>query len=467
LVNAVARPRVGLLTLMFEIYDAFEYLEPDMLDFCGELESAIGEFCEVSWPGICKTSSQVESALGGFESGGVDIVIVVLLTYTPSHVAARALVDTRLPILLFNTQRLIQVMADTDPRDMIRNHGVHGVQDLANVLVRADRSFGIVTGHYQDRKALDSLSEWCMAASTASLLRSTRVGAIGHFLSGMGDFALDETRLLADIGVEVHRLSQGEVAEMARNAPGDLIAAQMEEDRRRYEVSGDVAMEEHEESSRLEWAMRKILSDRELNSFTVNFMSVEEEGSLVTLPFLATSKLLSEGYGYAAEGDLLTSAMVAAMQGLAGSANFTEMFTMDPVGGSVLMSHMGESNPSMARDDGPIELVPSDFQLADLERRPLLLRFSLAPGEVTLVNLTTGADGGFKITATEGRVLDFKPIPGINTPHFKFQPDGPLEEFLTELCREGTSHHFALAYGRWSGVLSKVAHVLGLDFSRV
>jgi len=37
-----------------------------------------------------------------------------------------------------------------DPRDLIRNHGMHGVQDLANVLSRADRKFSLVTGHYED-----------------------------------------------------------------------------------------------------------------------------------------------------------------------------------------------------------------------------------------------------------------------------------------------------------------------------
>ena len=462
-----ARPRVGLLTLMFEIYDAFEYLEPDMASFCRELVDSIGNFSDVSWPGICKTRAQVDEAVRKFEGDGLDLVIVVLLTYAPSHIAAKALIDAKLPLLIFNTQRLDEITPDMDPRELIRNHGVHGVQDLCNVLGRADRDFAIVTGHYLDDGALEEVREWCLAASMATLLRSTKVAALGHYLRGMGDFALDETGLLSTLGVEVIPLAQREVAATARGAPEEELLKQMEGDRNLYSVAGDVTASEHEESSRLEWAMRKVLSDGGMNSFSVNFMSVDEEKQFRTLPFLASSKLLSEGYGFAAEGDVLTAVAVAVMQSLAGSASFTEMFTMDPKGGAILMSHMGESNPALAREDVPIELIGADFQLADVDVRPLLLRFALAPGDVTLVNLTVISGGRFKLIAAEGRVLDFLPIEGINTPHYKFQPHVPLSDFLSSLCTEGSSHHFALAYGSWTSIISKIAVILGVDFSKV
>jgi L-arabinose isomerase len=196
-------------------------------------------------------------------------------------------------------------------------------------------------------------------------------------------------------------------------------------------------------------------------------MSIDDEMQLGTLPFLASSKLLSEGFGYAAEGDVLTAIVVGAMQKLVGGANFTEMFTMDPKGDAILMSHMGESNPSMARDDMPIELIAADFELASTAFRPLLLRFGLAPGEVTLVNLTVTGGGRFKMISTRGSVLDFPPIQGINTPHFKFKPELPLAEFLTKMGVEGSSHHFALAYGDWTPIVSKIADILDIEFSSV
>jgi L-arabinose isomerase len=461
------KPKVGLLTLMFKLYDAIPTLEPQMMSFANELVDVIGDFAKVKWSGIRKTNEQVDEAIKQFENENLDLIILVLLTYTPSHVALQALKTTRLPILIFNTQRLYKVTKDMDPSALIRNHGMHGVQDVTNVLLRAGRSFQITTGHYKDKKTLTEIKEHCQAASVMNFLKKCRVGIIGYPLEGMGDFALDETSLLNSLGVKVHHISQRDLAFIAKDAPEEAIKAQMEQDRVIFSMADDITKKEHEESSRLEWAVREKLRREGLDAFTANFMAISEEGWLQTLPFLASSKMLSEGFGYAGEGDILTSVVVAMMQRLAGSANFTEMFTMDFEGNAILMSHMGEGNHALAREDRRVEMVGSTLGLMELHVRPLLLRFALKHGPVTLVNLTATSGGRLKIIVTEGKVLDFPPIKGIVPPHFKFQPEKPLNEFLTELSKEGSSHHFALAYGRLSSVIEKIANLACVESAKI
>jgi len=462
-----ARPGIGLLTLMFKLYDAIPELEPEMAEFARELTKVLGRIARVEWPGVCKTRDQVDDAISLFEEKEVDLIVVVLLTYAPSHLAVHALNATRLPVLIFNTQKLREVTQDMDPRDLIRNHGMHGVQDLANVLSRAERKFSLVTGRYEDPQALGQVEEWCRAARAVRFLKKCRVGIIGHPLEQMGDFALDETMLLTKLGVEVRHVPQKDLADAAKNAPAKAIKDQIQEDRLAFRVAKDVTREEHEESSRLEWAIRETLKAEGMQAFTANFMAVPQEGWLQTLPFLASSKMLSEGYGYAGEGDVLTSVAVAMMQRLAGSASFTEMFTMDFGGGAILMSHMGEGNHALARQDRPVELVGSELGLVALPKRPLLLRFALRPGPATLVNLTIATKENLKIIAAEGEVVDFAPIEGVMTPHFKIKPKRPLAEFLTGLSLEGSSHHFALAYGNWSSMVAKVADLVGAHFAKV
>lgn len=461
------RPRIGLLTLKFKLYDAIATLESEMASFAKELSATIGDFADVEWPGICKTREEVDQAVRLFETKNLDIVIVVLLTYTPSHVALQALKTTRLPVLIFNTQRLFEVAADMDPSELIRNHGMHGVQDLTNVLLRAGKDFKLVTGHYKDEKALAEIKQWCLAASIVSLLKKCRIGLIGYPLEGMGDLMVDETSLLSELGVEVRRISHKELASLAQQAPAEAVEKQMENDRSAFEIAKDITEKEHEESSRLEWALRELITKENLSAFTSNFMAVSQEGLLQTLPFLASSKMLAEGYGYGGEGDVLSALAVAVMQRLAGIANFTEMFTMDFGGNAVLMSHMGEGNHLLAREDRRVEMVGSTLGLVKLHSRPVLLRFALKPGVVTLVNLTASKEGRMKLIAAEGRVVDFAPIAGIMTPHYKIQPDKPLTEFLTALSREGCTHHFALAYGRWSSTIEKVADLVGAEFAKI
>ncbi len=461
------RAKVGLLTMMFDLYDAISGLEAEMEDFAKELVQLFSTHADVSWPGVCKTKRMVDEAVGRFHQDGSDIIVVVLLTYAPSHIALRALRESRMPVLIFNTQKLLAVEPGMDPRELIRNHGVHGFQDLANVLNRAGRSFSILTGHYMDPGVQGQLGEWCQAAWAARRLESLRVGVLGPPLQGMGDFALDHTTLLADLGVEVEHLSQREVAELATAAPPREIDSQAEADREAFKMADEVTGEEHRESLRLEWALRHILSKGGMEAFSANFASIAEEGRLRTLPFLAASKMLRDGYGYAGEGDVLTAIAVKLMHWLSGEASFTEMFTMDFAGDSLLMSHMGESNPGLAREGCRVQLVRSTLELAETQVVPILPRFSLKPGRVTLVNLTASAKGGLKMIVTEGDVLDLPTLDGVMTPHYRFHPGRALSSFLTELAREGSSHHFALAYGSWSSQMEKVAEILGIEFSAV
>lgn len=461
------KARVGLLGLMLDLYDLYPDLKPKMARFAGELVDTLSPFAEVDFTGVCNTRAQVDQAVARFEGGGKDLILVVLLTYAPSHIALPALSRTHLPILIFNTQRLYAVTPDTRAQDTTENHGMHGVQDLANVLLRAGREFHIVTGHYRDERTLKQVRSWCDAARTAAWMRHMRIGLLGYPMEGMGDFGVDETAFLAQVGVQVRHMAMQEVAERARAAPGDEIAAQMAGDRRHFQFQEGITEEEHEASARLEWALRQILCERGMQGFAAHFMAVGEEGRLDTLPFLAASKLLAEGYGFGGEGDVTSAAAVAMMSELASAANFTEMFSMDFAGNAALMMHMGEGNWKMARRDEPVHLVRSTLGLVDLRVDPLLLAFSLEPGDATLVSLTTLAGGKFKFVVAEGEVVDFPYLADLGRPHYKFRPDGDLGDFTTRYSMEGGSHHQAMAYGRWADTVEKVAALLGIACARV
>jgi len=140
-----SRAKVGLLGLMLQLYETFPELNPAMAEFASELAGTLSPFADVDLPGICKTRAEVDRAIAHFETQDVDLIVVVLLTYAPSHIALSGLLRTRLPILIYNTQRLRAITPDTLAIDTTRNHGMHGVQDLANVLTRAGRPFHLVT----------------------------------------------------------------------------------------------------------------------------------------------------------------------------------------------------------------------------------------------------------------------------------------------------------------------------------
>jgi len=458
------RAKVGLLGLMLRAYDdSFPELRPYVESFARELTGEMADFAEVVFPGVCNTREAVEAAVTRFERESVELIVVVLLTYAPSLIALPALKQTRLPILILNTQRARGVPMGSSSSLLIENHGMHGVQDLANVLLRSEVPFGLVTGHWQEPALRGDLQSWCIAARTVSAMRCCKIGLLGYPMQDMGDFALDETGLLAQVGVRVQRVPFELVVTRVQQAPTDAIEQMVAEDRQRFDVDPSLSDEEHRVSVRLEWALRSIAEEWGLAGLAVHFMAVDEDGRLQTLPFLAASEMLADGYAYGGEGDVTSAAAVLMMREIAGMANFTEMFTMDFDENAIVMSHMGEGNWRMARKDRPVRLVRNEFKMVDLPYAPATLSFALEPGHATLVSLTTGPGGCFRFVVSEGEVLDFPPLEGALNPQYKFAPAGELEQFLTDFSLAGGSHHQALGYGSHTETLRRVASLLGIE----
>ena len=169
--------------------------------------------------------------MAAFEAAGVDALLVILLTYSPSQLALPALQRTRLPIVIWNTQELTRRWTDSSPSPhMIDNHGVHGTQDLANVLLRAGVPFHYVTSHAAERPpGLHELGDFFAAAAAVRRLRPARIGLIGYPFPGMGDFAVDTTHLAATLGcswthLTVDGLHPALRSRRARRRPTELVA---------------------------------------------------------------------------------------------------------------------------------------------------------------------------------------------------------------------------------------------------
>ena len=100
------------------------------------------------------------------------------------------------------------------------------------------------------------------------------------------------------------------------------------------------------EAARIELGLKAFLEDGQFRAFTTTF---EDLYGLKQLPGLAVQRLMAEGYGFGAEGDWKTAALVRAMKvmgsGLAGGTSFMEDYTYDFNGKSpkVLGAHMLEA----------------------------------------------------------------------------------------------------------------------------
>lgn len=464
--NTPLRPKIGVLALTLELY---EMLVPELR---ASREAwlrraaipALAPHAEVLFDAAVFRREDIDTVVARFEACGVDALLVILLTYSPSQLALPALQHTRLPIVIWNTQELLAVDESFTVAAMIDNHGVHGTQDLANVLTRAGVHFHYVTSPANDPEGLTELADFFAAAAAVRRLRSARIGMLGYPFPGMGDFAVDTTRLASTLGCSWVNLTVEDYIKRSAAAGAGEIAKLVADYRQSYDVAADVTNADLDATARAELALRGMVQDHRLDALTYQFMAFGDDERTSTLPFVAASRLMADGIGFGGEGDLIAAAATAFFNWPQPPASFTEIFTVDFAGESLFMSHMGEANVGMARRDRKVPLVARTTPITRTRDRQLALVTSFEPGPATFAALTLDAYGCWKIIAAQARIENYGPLPGFYVPHFKLKPAGGVRQFLTNYAKAGGPHHNAVCFGDARRRLHFAADLFGADY---
>jgi len=467
--NTGLRPKVGLLALTLELY---ETLVPELRAsreawLRRSVLPALAPHADVLFDTAVFRREDIEGAVTRFEASGVDALLVILLTYSPSQLTLPAFQRTRLPIVIWNTQELLAVDKSFTAAAMIDNHGVHGTQDLANVLTRAGVRFHYVTSPANDPQGLAELGDFFSAAAAVRRLRSTRIGMLGYPFPGMGDFAVDTTHLAATLGCSWLNLTVEDYIKRSAAASASEVAKLVAEYRSSYDVATEVTDADLDATARAELAIRGAVKDHRLDALTYQFMALGDDERTSTLPFVAASRLMADGVGFGGEGDLIAAAATAFFNWLKPPASFTEIFTVDFAGESLFMSHMGEANVAMARRDRKVPLVARPTPITRTRDRQLALVTSFELGPATFAALTLGPGGKWRLIAAPVAIEDFGPLPGFCVPHFKLKPAGSVREFLTAYAKAGGPHHNAVCFGDARRRLRMAAELIGADFKEL
>jgi L-arabinose isomerase len=460
----MGKVKIGLLPLYIKLYDDIEGKRRPRIDefprtIASELEA---RGLQVIAAPVCRIKKEFAAAVKRLETEQVDALVTLHLAYSPSLESSAILARTALPLIVLDTTPTFSFAPTQDPEEIVYNHGIHGVQDMCNLLLRNGKPFLLEAGHWQRSDVLDRVTDLAVSARMAAVMRRARVGILGTPFKGMGDFAVPPAKIASTIGAAVKTMDVAKLKTLLAAVKTKDVAAEVAEDQRRF-AQGEMSVAAHERSVRFGLAIRKWIHDERLSAVTFNFLDMEKKSGYPTAPFLEMSKAMERGIGYAGEGDILTALLVAALAAGIPDTSFTEMFCPDWGGGSVFLSHMGEVNWRLL--DGTPLLKEMEYRYSPTDN-PVLVVGRFRPGKVVLVNLAPIGGDAYRLIVSPASML---PVRG--TDRMKdgvrgwFKPVLPVSDFLAEYSRLGGTHHLAVSYTRDTAAVEAFGRLMGWEVS--
>jgi L-arabinose isomerase len=218
------------------------------------------------------------------------------------------------------------------------------------------------------------------------------------------------------------------------------------------------------EAARIELGLRHFLDAGQFKGFTDTF---EDLPGLKQLPGIAVQRLMADGYGFGAEGDWKTAALLRAINvmgaGLPGGASFMEDYTyhMDPKGEKVLGAHMLEVSTSIADGKPSAEIHPLSIGgKAD----PVRLVFNTRTGPALNASMID-LGNRFRLIVNEVEVVPpDAALPQLPVARAVWLPKPNFKTALAAWIYAGGAHHTAFSQAITSAHLRDFAEMCNVEF---
>ena len=217
------------------------------------------------------------------------------------------------------------------------------------------------------------------------------------------------------------------------------------------------------EAARIEIGLTQFLQDGGFGAFTTTF---EDLHGLRQLPGLSVQRLMEKGYGFGAEGDWKTAALIRCMKvmsaGLDGGTSFMEDYTyhLDPQGMRVLGAHMLEVCPSIAASTPRLEVHPLTIGGKD---DPARLVFSAKEGEALNATVLDMGDR-FRLLVNTVHSVEPLDLPKLPVAKALWSPYPDLKTAATAWILAGGAHHTGFSFALKPAHLQYFAEMAGIEY---
>lgn len=413
---------------------------------------------------VCQEANVAKNCVG---------IIAWMHTFSPAKMWIGGLKILNKPLLHLHTQFNRDIpWNDIDMDFMNLNQSAHGDREFGFIMTRMRLNRKVVVGHWQDKAVLQRLDVWMRAACGWHDLQNGKFCRFGDNMRQVAVTDGDKVEAEIKFGYSVNGYGIGDLAKVINEVSDQEVSKLTALYEEKYTITSALkrGADKHSslrEAAKIETGLRNFLQQGNFKGFTDTF---EDLHGLVQLPGIAVQRLMAEGYGFGAEGDWKTAALVRAMKvmgsGLKGGNSFMEDYTyhFDPANPQVLGAHMLEICESIADNKPSCEIHPLGIGgKAD----PVRLVFNSAAGPALNASVI---DMGNRFRLLVNEVEAVTPehdLPKLPVARVLWKPYPDMNTGCAAWIYAGGAHHTCYSQNLSSEHLEDFAEMAGIEYVRI
>lgn len=392
-------------------------------------------------------------------------LITWMHTFSPAKMWIKGLSILTRPFLHLHTQLNRDIPWETiDMNFMNLNQSAHGDREFGFIGARMRLNRKVVVGHYLDPEVIERIAVWARVATAYDDARNLKIARFGDNMREVAVTEGNKVSAQIQMGYSVYGFGIGDLVKAVNDVTDEGIGRLLQQYESEYVMTKEVAESETlREAARIELGMESFLESGGFKAFTTTF---EDLHGMKQLPGIAVQRLMAKGYGFGAEGDWKTAALVRSMKvmadGLKGGTSFMEDYTyhFDPEGMRVLGAHMLEVCPTIAEGKPSLEI----HQLSiGGKADPARLVFKTKPGiglNATVIDL----GNRYRMIVNEVEVVKCPDMPLLPVASVLWKPMPDLKRAAAAWILAGGAHHTGFSTALKAEYLEDFAGMLGIEY---
>jgi L-arabinose isomerase len=409
---------------------------------------------------ICQQANATADCIG---------LIAWMHTFSPAKMWIGGLKILQKPLLHLHTQfNALIPWSDIDMDFMNLNQSAHGDREFGFIMSRMRLNRKVVVGHWQEADTIKGIEVWIRAAAAWHDWQGAKFARFGDNMRQVAVTEGDKVEAQIKFGYSVNGYGMGDLVKVVNTVTDAEIDQLVKQYADEYTLAPALAKggSHHaslRESAKIEIGLTHFLTDGNFKGFTDTF---EDLHGLVQLPGLAVQRLMNKGYGFGAEGDWKTAALVRAMKvmatGLQGGNSFMEDYTYHFAAGNnqVLGAHMLEICESIAEGKPSCEIHPLGIGgKAD----PVRLVFNVGAGDALNASII---DMGNRFRLLVNEVKAVKPeqaLPKLPVARVLWKPLPDMKTGCAAWIYAGGAHHTCYSQNLTSEHLLDFADIANIE----